>query len=163
MVDIKRTAGVVVGLVVDVDDPEELGRVKVRFPWLANEPESNWCRVATPLAGDGHGFFFLPEIDSEALVAFEQGDFSRPYIVGYLWNGDQQLPEYQAEQRAVISVSGNSILLDDSDGAEGITISDKHGNTITMTEEGIEIKGKTVKILSEGEMTAEGNPIQLNP
>jgi uncharacterized protein involved in type VI secretion and phage assembly len=163
VVDLKRTAGVVIGLVTDLEDPDGLGRVKVKFPWLPAEPESNWCRVSTPLAGNGHGLYFAPEVDSEALVAFEHGDFNCPYIVGYLWSGETELPEAELSQRLIKSVKGNSILLDDTDDAEGITISDKHGNTIVMNKDGIEIKGKTITILSEGELKAEGDPIQLNP
>ena len=87
MVDMKRLSGVVVGVVTDTEDPEGLGRVRVSFPWLGAAPQSSWCRVATPLAGDGHGVWFSPELDTEALVAFEHGDFNHPYVLGYLWNG----------------------------------------------------------------------------
>lgn len=163
MVDLKRTSGVVIGLVTDLEDPDGLGRIKVTFPWLAGEPESNWCRVATPLAGNDHGVYFAPEVDAEALVAFEQGDFNSPYIIGYLWSGDTELPQADLTQRLIQSVTGNSILLDDTDNAEGITITDKHGNSIVMNKDGIEIRGKTITLLSEGELKAEGDPIQLNP
>jgi len=163
VVDLKRTSGVVIALVTGLEDPEGLGRIKVKFPWLPAEPESTWCRVASPLAGNGHGMYFAPELDSEALVAFEHGDFNCPYIIGYLWSGETELPEAELSQRLIQSVTGNSILLDDKEGAEGITISDKHGNTIVMNEDGIEIKAKKITLLSEGELKAEGDPIQLNP
>lgn len=163
MVDMKRINGVVVGLVVDVDDPESLGRIRVNFPWLAGEPQSNWCRVITPLAGVDHGVYFAPEIDSEAVIAFEQGDFNFPYIVGYVWNGDTSLPEAEPQQRTIRSVTGNVIVLDDRDGEEGITITDKHGNSIVMNKDGIEIKGKKITITAETELKAVGDPINLNP
>lgn len=159
----KRIGGVVVGLVVDVDDPESLGRVRVSFPWLGAEPQSNWCRVITPLAGADHGLYFAPEIDSEAVVAFEQGDFNFPYIVGYVWNGDTPLPEVEPQQRTIRSVTGNVIVLDDRDGEEGITITDKHGNSIVMNKDGIEIKGKKITITADTELKAVGDPINLNP
>lgn len=163
MVDLKRINGVVVGLVVDVDDPESLGRVRVSFPWLGAEPHSNWCRVITPLAGEDHGLYFAPEIGSEAVIAFEQGDFNYPYIVGYVWNGSTPLPEAELQQRTIRSVTGNVIVLDDRDGEEGITITDKHGNSIVMNKDGIEIKGKKITITAETELKAVGNPINLNP
>lgn len=159
----KRTAGVVIAIVSDIEDPDGLGRIKVKFPWLPGEPESNWCRVATPFAGNGHGFSYLPELESEALVAFEHGDFNTPYVVGYLWSGETELPEESPTKRGIYSVSGHSIVLDDTEGEESIRIEDKHGNSIVMNQDGIEISGKKVTILSEGELKAEGNPIQLNP
>ena len=163
MVDSKRISGVVIGLVADVDDPESLGRVRVTFPWLGAEPSSNWCRVITPLAGADHGLYFAPEIGSEAVIAFEQGDFNYPYIVGYVWSGETPLPEAELQQRTIRSVTGNVIVLDDRDGDEGITITDKHGNSIVMNKDGIEIKGKKITITAESELKAVGSPINLNP
>ncbi len=72
--------GVTVGLVTNNKDPEGLGRVKVKFPWLSEKEESYWARVLTLMAGNDRGMYFLPEVDDEVLVAFEQGDMSFPYI-----------------------------------------------------------------------------------
>jgi uncharacterized protein involved in type VI secretion and phage assembly len=68
------TAGVVIGIVTNNKDTEGLGRVKVRFPWLSDLNESFWARVASPMAGDNRGVFFLPEKDDEVLVMFAHGD-----------------------------------------------------------------------------------------
>lgn len=163
MVDLKRKDGVVIGLVSNIEDPETLGRVKVKFPNLKGEPESDWCRTSTPMAGAEHGFYYAPEIDSEALVAFEHGDFNKAYVVGYLWNGDTPLPGTEPQQRLIKSVKGNTITLDDRDDEEGITIEDKHGNAIIMNKDGIEIKAKKITITAEEELKAVGNPINLNP
>src|SRR4051812_31769405 len=81
-----RIYGVVVGVVTNNQDKEGLGRVKVKFPWLSDADESNWARIATPMAGASRGVFFLPEVDDEVLVVFEQGLVSRPYVLGGLWN-----------------------------------------------------------------------------
>ncbi|MEO0974024.1 MAG: phage baseplate assembly protein V, partial [Pseudomonadota bacterium] len=74
-----RIPGVVVGIVSTLEDPDGLGRLRVRFPWMANAPESAPCRVAAPLAGPENGAWFPPELEAEALIAFEQGDVNRPY------------------------------------------------------------------------------------
>ena len=68
-----RITGVVLGIVTNNNDPDKLGRVKVRFPWLSGSTESHWARVATPMAGNGRGLYFLPEVDDEVLVLFERG------------------------------------------------------------------------------------------
>ena len=45
-----RIQGVVVGVVTNNQDPDGMGRVKVKFPWLSDADESNWARVAAPMA-----------------------------------------------------------------------------------------------------------------
>ncbi len=82
----------VIGVVTAVDDPESLGRVKVKFPWLADDYESWWARVAQLGAGPDRGAVWLPEVNDEVLVAFEHGDTRRPYVVGGLCNGVDNPP-----------------------------------------------------------------------
>ena len=77
--------GVVTGLVTNLNDPDNLGRVKVKYAWLG-EVESFWVRMASPAAGGGRGFEMLPEVNDEVLLGFEHGDVQRPYILGVLWN-----------------------------------------------------------------------------
>ncbi|MGH9002624.1 MAG: VgrG-related protein, partial [Acidimicrobiia bacterium] len=85
-------AGVVPALVTNVKDTANLGRVKVKFPWLDEQVETDWIRLATPNAGPSRGLLVLPEVDDEVLVAFEHGDLRRPYVVGALWNGKDKPP-----------------------------------------------------------------------
>jgi len=81
-----------VGIVTDNEDPENLGRVKVKFPTLTEEHNSNWARVVSIGAANSRGFDCLPEIDDEVLVAFEHGDIHRPYVLGGVWNGEDAPP-----------------------------------------------------------------------
>lgn len=130
--------GVVVGVVTNNNDPDKLGRVKVKFPWLPKnngaEIESFWARLATPGGGKERGMLYMPEIDDEVLVVFEHGDINMPYIIGGLWNKkdtppDGLSPELVASgkvnQRVIRSRSGHLILLDDKEGEEQIVIQDK--------------------------------------
>lgn len=167
----ERMAGVVIALVTSVDDPEGLGRVKLRFPWMAGEPESAWARIAAPMAGPETGFFFQPEVDHEALVAFEHGDINRPYVLGFLWSGQDSPPSDEPLRRVIRTGKGHVITLDDGDGSESITLEDSHGNRIVMDESGITIetgsaltlKGQTVDVEASSQFTGKGNPIHLNP
>ena len=145
----RRIIGVVVGLVTNNKDPEGLGRVKVKFPWLSDADESDWARVAAPMAGNDRGAYFLPEVDDEVLVAFEHGDARSPYVVGALWNGKDTPPakndDGKNNLRLIKSRSGHTIKLNDEDGKETIEILDKSKqnsividtseNTITITSE----------------------------
>jgi len=81
-----------VGVVTDNEDPKGWGRVKVKFPTLTDDHASNWARVVAIGAGPQRGFDCLPEINDEVLVAFEHGDIHRPYILGGVWNGQDQPP-----------------------------------------------------------------------
>ena len=81
-----RIDGVTIALVTDNKDPMDLGRVKIKLPWLADLYESDWARVVSPGAGNKTGLVFLPDVDDEVLVAFEHGDIRRPYVLGGLWS-----------------------------------------------------------------------------
>jgi len=132
-----RYYGVVVGIVTNNKDPNNLARVRVKFPWLSDDNESSWARICMPMAGNGRGVYFLPEVDDEVLVGFEHGDVRFPYIVGALWNGVDAPPENNSDGknniRLIHSRSGHLIRLDDTDGDEKVEIIDKKGtNKITI-------------------------------
>ncbi|NES64242.1 MAG: phage tail protein [Okeania sp. SIO2D1] len=155
-----RIYGVVVGVVTNNEDPEGLGRVKVKFPWLSDEDESDWARIAAPMAGNERGIYFLPEVDEEVLVVFEHGDVRFPYIIGFLWNGQEPPPttneDGQNNIRVIKSRSGHVIRLNDEEGKETIEIVDKtEKNSIVF-----DTASNTIAITSDGDITfsaAQGN------
>jgi hypothetical protein len=81
-----RIDGVVPAIVVDNNDPNSQGRVRLAYPWLADNYVSDWCRVMQVGMGKKGGWMLIPEPDDEVLVAFEFGDVRRPYVVGGLSN-----------------------------------------------------------------------------
>jgi len=164
--------GVVIGIVTNNQDPEKLGRVKVKFPNLSMDDESNWARIASPMAGKNRGLYYLPEIEDEVLVIFEQGDINFPYVLGGLWNGKDNPPVYQnndkSDQRIIQSRSGHKIILDDTKDKENILIQDSTGknqimidsknNQITLKVDeniSIESKGKITIKSSDGDLTID--------
>jgi uncharacterized protein involved in type VI secretion and phage assembly len=175
--DPDRIYGVVTAKVTNLEDPENLGRVQVMFPWLPKyksaDLSSNWARVATPMGGKERGFLFMPEVDDEVLVVFEHGDVNYPYIVGVLWNSKDKPPsgtkdilasdKKTVNQRVIRSRSGHMIVLDDTQGEEQIVIQDKTGknsivisskdNTMTMTVE----KDIVIKAKGDTNVEAQGN------
>jgi uncharacterized protein involved in type VI secretion and phage assembly len=162
--------GVVIGIVTNNQDEENLGRIKVRFPWLVEDDESHWARVATLMAGPDRGSFFLPEVDDEVLVAFDHGDVRFPYVIGALWNGKDKPPYDNADGannlRAIKSRSKHQIILDDTDGAEKIEIIDATGNnslTIdssanTMT---LEVEGDIVLRAAKGKIVLDAQSVEI--
>jgi phage protein D/phage baseplate assembly protein gpV len=151
----RSAVSVVVGLVLDNQDPSGLGRVKINLPGLSEDESGHWARVAAPMAGGGRGMFFLPEINDEVLVAFEQGDITRPYVLGALWNGQDKPPESNSDGqnniRLIKSRSGHSVRFDDTAGSEKIEIVDKSGeNSVT-----IDTKSNTISIKSTQDVVIE--------
>ena len=148
-----KVLGVVAGIVTDNRDPDGLGRVKVKFPWLSGSNETDWVRISTLMAGGERGSFFLPEAEDEVLIAFEHGDMNRPYVIGALWNVIRKPPESNRDGknniRKIRSRSGHEIIFDDnsSAGQEKVEIHTKAGHTIVLDDsvgrEKIEIVDKT--------------------
>jgi len=89
---VSRVYGAVVGLVTNNKDPEKRGRIKVKFPWITNDEESHWARIATMDAGKDRGSWWIPEVNDEVLCVFEHGDVNFPYVIGGLWNGKDTPP-----------------------------------------------------------------------
>lgn len=151
--EIKKTVGVAAGIVTNNQDPDGLGRVKIKFPWLSDDNETDWVRIATLMAGSERGSFFLPEVGDEVLVAFEHGDINHPYVIGALWNGVATPPatnsDGQNNIRKIRSRSGHEIIFNDDDTAkqEKIEIHTNAGHKIvlddTSGQEKIEIIDKT--------------------
>jgi uncharacterized protein involved in type VI secretion and phage assembly len=142
--------GVVVGLVTNINDPDGLGRVKVKFPWLADTEESNWARPASAGGGSQRGLIVLPEVNDEVLVAFEHGDLSRPYIIGGLWNGNDSPPASAVKDgkvltRAMKTRAGHTLTLqDDDESGDGfIQIKTKSGHILTLSDNDKQIQVKT--------------------
>ncbi len=84
--------GVIPATIIQHNDPRRMGRVQIQYEWM-DGMETAWARMTSLHAGGGRGMIFMPEIGDEVLVAFEQGDCERPYVIGSLWNGHNTQPE----------------------------------------------------------------------
>lgn len=127
-----RIRGAVIGLVTNNTDPENWGRVKVRYPWLHDSIESNWARVVAFYSGPGRGGYIIPEVGDEVLLMFEDGDPNMPYIVGSLWNGKDTIPgpgnsDGKNNTKMFQSRSGHKLILDDTEGSEKVTLVNNNG------------------------------------
>ena len=86
-------SGLVVGVVTNNSDMGKAGRVKVKYAGLPDDTESNWARVLSTSGGKNRGIVFLPEVDDEVLVGFENNDTRRPVVLGALFSKKNTLPE----------------------------------------------------------------------
>lgn len=161
----QRENGVLIGTVSDLQDPEKLGRVRVHFPQYADQ-QSDWARIVSPMAGKDRGFFFQPEVGDEVLVALENGDPRRAYILGAVWSKVDTPPPRDGKDkdnnwRFIKSRSGHIVKLDDTKGSEKIEIVDKSGSNKVV----IDTANKKIEIVcSSGDMdiTAPTGTLKIN-
>jgi phage baseplate assembly protein gpV len=161
-----RIDGVHIGLVAAVKsksaegavgDAGAAGEVKVKLPWLADNLESSWMRVVTVGGGKDRGFYVMPEVNDEVLVAFEGGDPRRGYVLGGLYNGQDTAPRSDAQltdgtviqERVWKSRAGHEIVLGDKKGEEFILIksSDEKYQLV------FDVKEEAIRIQSQGDVT----------
>jgi len=170
-------------IVTNNNDPESLGRVKVQYPWSKESEESDWVRVSTLMAGSEQGFFFMPEVEQEVLVAFVNADVNAPIIIGALWNANSLPPqesddgnnnirkirsrsgheivfddtdEGSAQKLEINSSSGHKIILDDTSGSENITIEDHSGGKIEL-----DASSNKISIISSMDVAIEATNIGI--
>lgn len=152
--------GVVSAIVTDVRDPENLCRVKVKFPTMSDGYESDWARTVQSGAGASRGTVNLPEVNDEVLVAFERGDLRRPYIVGGLYNGvdtpdigDGLIDQANGavKRRGFLSRSGHGLVFLDGDGDGGVALlTGDRKLRVSLNE-----STKTVKITGPGDVVVD--------
>lgn len=134
--------GVYPALVTDIQDPDAQGRVRVRLPWSPDNDGNAyeaWARLATLMAGNNRGSWFIPDVDDEVLVTFEAGDPRRPYVIGALWNGRDATPETMDSagdnvRKLIRSRNGVLLTFDDSDGQESLQLETPGGQIITLKD-----------------------------
>jgi uncharacterized protein involved in type VI secretion and phage assembly len=184
-----RFYGAYTALVTDIADPEGQGRVRIKLPW---SPDANggayeaWARLGTLMAGNNRGSWFLPDVNDEVLVLFEAGDPRRPYVIGALWNGQDTPPESMDSAgnnyvKALHSRNGITIILDDTDGQETLTLEtpggqtvilkdgpgsielrDSNGNTITMESSGITVTASAKVTINASTVEVSAGMVTVN-
>lgn len=136
-------AGVATGTVTDNQDPEQLGRVKVKLPWRADDFETDWIRIVTPMAGAGRGLYCVPEVGDEVLLAFDRNDIRYPYVLGALWSRTDKPPQSgptsENDIRVLHTRKGHVLRFDDAKGKGAITIELNDGKKIEIDDDGIRV------------------------
>jgi phage protein D/phage baseplate assembly protein gpV len=183
-------ASLVIAIVTNNNDPESMGRVKVKYDALGDNIESDWARIAVPNAGSARGFFFMPEVGDEVVVGFEHGDTRRPFVLGSLYTGqskpDPDLLDPESNRKSKFGVktdhqflahaekelklhSGEKLTIEIK-GNPGDALLDADGNVKTTAAQNFEvaanssvkIKGNgTVEIESTGQLKVKGSTVSV--
>lgn len=170
-----RWYGVFPATVTDVKDPDGLGRVKVALPWspdTGSDRYEAWARLATLMAGNNRGSWFVPDVSDEVLVSFEAGDVRRPFVLGGLWNGQDAPPESmdgsgQNYKKVLRSRNGVKVTLDDQDGQESFICETPGGQKITLKDgpgsvEIVDSNGNSAKFEAAGVTVTASAKVTVN-
>lgn len=150
----------VLGTVVETQT--SIDGLKVRLQRLDRPAgtETDWLRIASPMAGAAAGFSFMPEEGDLAVAAFHG---QQPIVLGFVYGGGTAMPTEDALERLIQSRDGNALVLIDGQ-KSGITLRDKHGNEIRMDKDGISITSvKDLSVTASGTTTIKGATVELNP
>jgi uncharacterized protein involved in type VI secretion and phage assembly len=170
-----RWYGAFPALVTDIVDPEGLGRVKIALPWspdTAGARYETWARLATFMAGNNRGSWFIPDVDDEVLIVFEGGDPRRPYVIGSLWNGKDSPPESMDGagknfKKVLRSRNGVKLTMDDTDGREQFILETPGGQKLTLKDgpgavEIVDSNGNSIKMEASGITITASAKVTIN-
>jgi len=133
--------GVYPAVVTNLVDPDRLGRIEVRFPWLGvsgDHDVRSWATLCSPYADGDQGLQILPEKESQVVVAFEAGNLRRPYIVGCTWNGTAPLPTPATRSnnlRVLKTRAGSRLEFDDGTNPK-VTVKTPKGHRVVLDDTG---------------------------
>lgn len=119
-----RIFGVMVGTVAKNYDQDMPGRVCVTVPVRdAEANELKWARVAMPSHGKNWGMYFQPENGDQVLLAFEQGNIEKPYVIGCVPKDSNSFLNHAYDKdnqyKKIITKNGNSVIFEDNAQGEG--------------------------------------------
>jgi uncharacterized protein involved in type VI secretion and phage assembly len=166
--------------VLDNDDPQGQGRIKVQFKWQcqANDP-TEWLRVMSPNAGSGdtganRGFHVIPEKGDQVVVAFEEGNIARPVILGSVYHGKSGDSKgfKNSNTKGLTSRKGSALSFDDLNHALNLGtnasnfVNIKNGQALVTAQAGnkvvIQSGASTITLDKEGNISIVGKNISIN-
>lgn len=138
--NIGEVPGIITGLVKENWDSEHPGMVKVEY-FLGDKGQNltGWVPVAVPYAGNEYGYYALPEVGSEVVLAFQMGNRNCPIVLGSLWNKKNALPKETANEKntvkKLLTKGGCEIQFSEEEGKEQILVQTKKGLKLFLEDE----------------------------
>lgn len=153
-----ESGGVQVAVVTQNDDPDKMGRVRVKYPELGGDTEGWWARMVGPGAGKDRGLLMTPQVGDEVLVGFEHGDVRRPLVLGALWNGKDPPGElvqtdgsFRLRAPETIGLTADKKM--SFTATDELTITVGESSAVLKKDGSITVKGKTITLESQAGMT----------
>lgn len=115
------------------------GAYELQYLSMGRNAPSAPARAMAPTAGAKRGFFAMPEVGDEVVVAFDGGDTNMPIILGAVWNGESQTPDQAKPSddnniRTFVSRSGHELTFDDETAAGKVTLRSKQGHEVQLDD-----------------------------
>lgn len=186
----ERIFGVVIGTVTRNYEQSMGGRICVSIPTRDESAnELRWARLVQPSSGKEWGHYFLPEVGDQVLLAFENGNIEKPYVLGgvpldnnkFLTGSvdrdnkikrivtkhgstivfeDNAADEQGGQDKIIIQTAGAELTLEMDNGGDKIRLRDKKGNN-TIELSTVEEQG-SLTIKTESRLTIKvGDTIKL--
>ena len=143
----RRFYGKYRGVVSDNRDPKNLGRIRARVADVFAEDESGWAMPSVPYAGSSVGLFLIPPANASVWIEFEQGNPDYPIWTGCFWAENEVPVSPASADKKVLKTGAGTITLDDTAGANSITIETTNNLKIKMDQQGIELSNGGQKIM----------------
>lgn len=141
--------GLYLGTVLSVDDPENLGRLRIDTDQYADGDgtEAVWAPVARPAAGSKTGIFFTPKQGDQVIVGYLAGDVERPVVLGYAHSSSEPPPVQSAKDKQAIVTGIGSVVFDETKKSITVTLDGPPPSSVTLDETGIALRsGKTITL-----------------
>jgi len=153
------------GMVIDIDDPEHLGRIKASLPSFENA-ETDWMNVVLPAAGKNKGAIMLPDVGDQVLILFLNNDPARGVVAGSVFGSAQQPPDWGIEDNKVkrycfVTPEGQKLTLDDD--KQGVKIENRGGSYLEIYPETVTLHSATDLVIQapEKKITILGQTIDF--
>lgn len=164
--DDNRMYGLTLGIVTNTEDPDNLGRIKVKLPLRDEaENESAWARVIIPFAGKEMGAYFIPDVGDEVIVAFLGGQLEKPVIVGGVWSKSVKPPMANEGGKNLTKMiktkSGHELTFFDEEDKGKITVKSSKGYIMEMDDEKEKLTLKDPKGKNKMEMSSKDGKITV--
>jgi uncharacterized protein involved in type VI secretion and phage assembly len=168
------------GQVTEVGDPDGDFRVKIKLHAMQqvdNQDYEVWARVAVPVAGNGYGTAFLPDVDDEVIVGFVGADLARPIVLGSLYHSgarpaDEAVDGSEVKRWTVTGHKGTRVAIDES-GSSKVTMETANGVKVVVDDSGskvtatngsgtVEITPSEIKVQTGGIVKVEGSMVEVS-
>jgi uncharacterized protein involved in type VI secretion and phage assembly len=174
------------GIVTDDQDPDKLGRVKVKLHDFQGEPILPWLRVVQAFASADVGILSLPSVGDHVVVLEAAGGVHGMVVLGSLYTGKRKAPALNDGasgdplRRGIKTKGGSEITVDDTGGSEAITIRTKDGKVavlldaagtkLTLTGDAevaissgskVEVKAKEVFVTGDSAVTVKSSSAKI--